>query len=71
MFLLTVLVVLLSKSIESRMCFACHLTGICQMYCEGMFIECTTCLGLFMPVVYGVLGPGLEAFAYAWFRRRE
>ena len=28
LFLLAVFVVLLSKSFKSRMCFACHLTGI-------------------------------------------
>ena len=41
------------------------------MYCEGMFIEGTTRLVLFLPVVYGVPRIRLEAFAYAWFRRRQ
>ena len=41
------------------------------MYCEGLFIECTTRLLLFMRVVYGVPGICLEAFAYAWFFRRQ
>ena len=41
------------------------------MYCEGMFFESTTRPVLFMPVVYGVPGIDLEAFSYAWFRRRQ